>query len=63
MDRLTGLSERGVCFLSLQEAINTTTSSSKLGFHGFGALAEFRRASVDQTTRATRLSIPSEVRP
>jgi hypothetical protein len=37
------LEDRGVGFRSLQEAINTTTTSGKLVFQIFGALAEFER--------------------
>src|SRR4051794_38397937 len=43
---VAGLSESGVGFLSLQEAIDTTTSGGKPIFHGFSALAVLRRASV-----------------
>jgi DNA invertase Pin-like site-specific DNA recombinase len=34
---------RGVGFQSVTESIDTTTSSGKLVFHIFGALAEFER--------------------
>ena len=37
------LDEQGVGLVSLQESINTTTSTGKLVFHIFGALAETRR--------------------
>jgi DNA invertase Pin-like site-specific DNA recombinase len=49
IETVTGLSERGVGFLCLQEAIDQMTSAGKLVFHVFGALAEFKRASVRHT--------------
>ena len=38
---VTDLAQRGIGFKSLQENLDTTTSSGKLVFHLFGALAEF----------------------
>jgi DNA invertase Pin-like site-specific DNA recombinase len=46
------LNERGVGFRSLNEQIDTTTSSGKLIFHIFGALAEFERNLIRERTRA-----------
>jgi DNA invertase Pin-like site-specific DNA recombinase len=46
------LEERGVGFRSLQEAINTTTTSGKLVFQIFGALAEFERNLIRERTQA-----------
>ena len=46
------LEERGVGLRSLQEAIDTTTSSGKLVFHIFGALAEFERNLIRERTKA-----------
>lgn len=37
------LSEKGISFKSVQEAIDTTTSGGQLFFHIFGALAQFER--------------------
>lgn len=38
--------------LSLHEAIDTTTTSGKLTFHLFGALAEFERNLISDRTQA-----------
>ena len=46
------LSERGIGFKSLQENIDTTTSSGKLIFHIFSALAEFERDLIQERTQA-----------
>lgn len=41
-----------VGFESLQESINTTTSTGQLIFHMFGALAEFERNLIRERTKA-----------
>lgn len=46
------LSERGVGFISISEAIDTETASGRLLFHVMGALAEFERALISERTRA-----------
>lgn len=46
------LQQRGVEFVSLREAIDTTTSGGRLVFHIFGALAEFEREVIRERTRA-----------
>ena len=46
------LDERGVALRSLHESIDTTSSSGKLIFHIFGALAEFERNLIRERTRA-----------
>jgi DNA invertase Pin-like site-specific DNA recombinase len=46
------LETRGVEFRSLQEAIDTTTSSGRLMFHFMGALAEFERDLIKERTNA-----------
>ncbi|CAM4437393.1 MAG: DNA-invertase hin [Legionellaceae bacterium] len=46
------LNALGVGFESLQETINTTTSTGKLIFHIFGALAEFERNLIRERTNA-----------
>ncbi len=38
--------------MSLQESIDTTTSTSKLIFHIFGALAEFERNLIRERINA-----------
>jgi Resolvase, N terminal domain len=43
IDTITALEAQGIGFKSLQENIDTTTSSGKLIFHIFGSLAEFER--------------------
>jgi DNA invertase Pin-like site-specific DNA recombinase len=56
IETLTALHERGVGFRSLTESIDTTTSSGKLIFHIFGALAEFERDLIRERTRAGLLA-------
>lgn len=46
------LERRNVGFLSLSEAIDTTTAGGRLIFHVMGALAEFERALIGERTRA-----------
>lgn len=46
------LKERGVGLKSLQEAIDTTTSSGQLIFHLFAALAEFERNLIRERSNA-----------
>jgi DNA invertase Pin-like site-specific DNA recombinase len=46
------LHARQIGFRSLQEAVDTTTSSGKLFFHIFGALAEFERDLIRERTQA-----------
>jgi DNA invertase Pin-like site-specific DNA recombinase len=52
VEALAALRDRGVGFRSLQESIDTTTSSGKLVFHVFAALAEFERDLIRERTRA-----------
>jgi DNA invertase Pin-like site-specific DNA recombinase len=49
---VTDLSARKVGFRSLTEGIDTTTSSGRLIFHVFGALAEFERERIRERTTA-----------
>lgn len=46
------LEEKGIRLVSLQEAIDTTTSTGKLVFHIFEALAEFERNLIRERTMA-----------
>jgi DNA invertase Pin-like site-specific DNA recombinase len=46
------LSEREIGFRSLTENIDTTSSSGRLIFHIFGALAEFERSIIRERTTA-----------
>lgn len=43
---ITGLGDRKVQFISLGEAIDTTTPTGKLLFHVMGAIAEFERSLI-----------------
>lgn len=52
IETVESLEKVGVGFISLQEHINTTTSSGKLVFHIFGALAEFERGLISERTKA-----------
>lgn len=45
-----GLAERGVGFESLREDLNTSSSTGRLVFHIFGALAEFERDLISART-------------
>ncbi len=46
------LEKKGVELISIHEAINTKTSSGKLYFHMFAALAEFERNIISERTKA-----------
>ena len=52
VETVRDLSVRGVGFKSLQEQIDTTTSSGKLIFHIFASLAEFERDLIRERTNA-----------
>jgi len=52
METVNELGERGIGFRSLHENIDTTTSTGRLVFHIFGALAEFERDLVADRTKA-----------
>ena len=49
---MTYLEEHSVGLLSLHEAIDSTTTSGRLTFHLFGALAEFERNLIRERTQA-----------
>ena len=46
------LESKGVGFQSLNESIDTTSSSGKLIFHVFAALSEFERSLIQERTKA-----------
>ena len=46
------MEKEGIHFQSLQETIDTTTSTGKLIFHIFGALSEFERNLIRERTQA-----------
>ena len=52
VDTVSGFEERGVGFRSLTEAIDTTTTTGRLVFHIFCALAEFERDLIVDRTQA-----------
>lgn len=52
IDMVTLLESKGIGLKSLQEAIDTSSSSGKLIFHIFGALAEFERNLIRERTQA-----------
>ena len=52
IDLVSRLEARGIGLKSLHESIDTTSSSGKLIFHVFGALAEFERNLIRERTRA-----------
>ena len=52
IETVTLLESRGVQLKSLHESIDTTSSSGKLIFHLFGALAEFERNLIRERTQA-----------
>jgi len=52
IDTIAQLNAKGIGFRSVTESIDTTTSSGKLVFHVFGALAEFERDLIRERTQA-----------
>ncbi len=52
LDVLAQLDGRGVGFLSLTEALDTSTSGGRLVFSVFGAIAQFERELITERTRA-----------
>jgi DNA invertase Pin-like site-specific DNA recombinase len=51
IEMVTLLESKGIGLKSLQEAIDTSSSSGKLIFHIFGALAEFERNLIRERTQ------------
>lgn len=52
LDVLTELHALGVAFISLQEAIDTTTPAGRMVFTFLGAVAEFERAIIAERVKA-----------
>ncbi len=52
IDLIANFNQKGIGFKSLKETIDTTTSTGKLIFHIFGALAEFERDIIHERTNA-----------
>ena len=49
---IEALQERKVEFVSLSDAIDTSTAGGRLQFHVLGALAEFERSLISERTKA-----------
>ena len=62
IETVTTLEKAGIGFQSLQESINTVTSSGKLTFHLFACLAEFERGVIQERTKAGLFSAKSRGR-
>ncbi len=54
VDVIAGLEQEHVAFLSLREAIDTTTAPGRLQLHLFAALAEFERELIRERSQAGR---------
>lgn len=52
ISEVNGLEARGVGFVCLEQAIDTTTPGGKLVFHIFAAMAEFERDLIRERTNA-----------
>ena len=52
LEVINNLMDDGMYFMSLQEKIDTTSTSCKLIFHIFAALAEFEREIICERTKA-----------
>ena len=50
--RITQLQAQGMAFKSMTENMDTATATGQLGFHIFGALAEFERNLIRERTSA-----------
>ncbi|MFI6802152.1 recombinase family protein [Streptosporangium canum] len=54
VETVNALAERGVAFASLHEGIDTNTSTGRLVFHIFAALAEFERELIAERAAVGR---------
>src|SRR5229473_2627071 len=54
VETVNALADRGVAFASLHEGIDTTTSTGRLVFHIFAALAEFERELIAERAAVGR---------
>jgi DNA invertase Pin-like site-specific DNA recombinase len=54
VETVNALADRGVAFASLHEGIDTSTSTGRLIFYIFGALAEFERELIAEWAAAGR---------
>jgi DNA invertase Pin-like site-specific DNA recombinase len=60
VETVNALAERGVAFASLHEGIDTTTSTGRLVFHIFAALAEFERELIAERAAGPPNSLRSK---
>ena len=59
---VSDLEDRGVTFISLKDAIDTSSASGRLVFHIFASLAEFERDLISERTKAGLASAKSRGR-
>ena len=52
IDLVTGFREKGIEFISLNDAIDTTTAQGRLTFNIFASFAEFERELIKERTMA-----------
>lgn len=52
LDLMQQFADTGIQFKSLQDGIDTSTSTGKLVFHIMGSLAEFERSLISERTKA-----------
>jgi DNA invertase Pin-like site-specific DNA recombinase len=57
IEMVTLLESKGIGLRSLQETIDTSSTSGKLVFHIFAALAEFERNLIKERTQGKRIRI------
>jgi DNA invertase Pin-like site-specific DNA recombinase len=62
VETVNALAERGVGFRSLHEGIDTTTSTGRLIFHIFAALAGLPVVSTEKTTKGTESALSRQSR-
>ncbi|MBF4313020.1 recombinase family protein, partial [Vibrio anguillarum] len=52
IETVNGLKERNIGFVSIAEAIDTSSPAGELIFHIFGAIAQFERSLISERTKA-----------
>ena len=63
VETVNALADRGVAFASPHEGIDTTTSTGRLVFHIFAALAEFERELIAERAAVGRAAARARGRP